>query len=86
MKRLLVFAFAALSFFPSCQGQHKATGQKETPKAFVLPEVPASLNTPEARANYVCEHYWDHFDFADTTYLHTPEVTEQALVDFMDLM
>lgn len=86
MKRLLVFAFAALSFFPSCQGQHKATGQKETPKAFVLPEVPASLNTPEARANYVCEHYWDHFDFADTAYLHTPEVTEQALVDFMDLM
>ena len=34
----------------------------------------------------VAEHYWDHFDFADTAYIHLPDITEQAIVNFMDLM
>lgn len=72
----------------SCSGQQKASDQVVVKKerGFQLPEVPAVLNTPEARATYVCEHYWDHFDFADTTYIHLPEITGQAIVNFMDLM
>ena len=44
------------------------------------------LDTPEARATFVCEHFWDNFDFADTAYIHLPDITEQAIVNFMDLM
>jgi hypothetical protein len=44
------------------------------------------LDTPEARAIFVCEHFWDNFDFADTAYIHLPDITEQAIVNFMDLM
>lgn len=55
-------------------------------RTFTLPDIPSILNTPSDRANYLTEHYWDHFDFKDTTYLHLPAITEQALVDFMDLM
>ena len=72
---LLIVALCGLT----CWGQQKKRG-------FQLPEVPVMLDTPEARATFVCEHFWDHFDFADTAYIHLPDITEQAIVNFMDLM
>ena len=44
------------------------------------------LNTPEQRLGYLVQHYWDHFDFCDTTYIHLPDITDQAAVDYMDLL
>ena len=32
------------------------------------------------------EHYWDHFDFTDTSYVHLPDVTEQAFTDFVYML
>ena len=72
---LLILAICTLTSW----GQQKKRG-------FQLPEVPVMLDTPEARATFVCEHFWDHFDFADTAYIHLPDITEQAIVNFMDLM
>ena len=71
-----------------CVGQQKNTKLLEQKKerSFSLPEVPFMLDTPEARATFVCEHYWDNFDFADTAYIHLPDITEQAIVNFMDLL
>ena len=60
--------------------------QEQKKRGFQLPEVPVMLNTPAQRAAYVAKHYWDHFDFADTVYIHLPDITEQAIVNFMDLM
>lgn len=70
----------------SCAGQQKKEANEEKKREFQLPKVPVMLKTPEARAAFVCEHYWDHFDFADTAYIHLPDITEQAIVNFMDLM
>ena len=44
------------------------------------------LNTPELRADYLVRHYWDNMDFTDTTYINLPDVTEQAWVDFIDIL
>lgn len=60
--------------------------QQKKVRTFALPDIPVMLNTPEARATFLCEHYWDNFDFADTVYIHLPDITEQAIVNFMDLM
>lgn len=60
--------------------------QQEKKRGFQLPEVPVMLNTPELRAVYVTQHYWDHFDFRDTVYIHLPDITEQAAVNFMDIL
>lgn len=67
-------------------GSEQAVKQEQKKRGFQLPEVPVMLNTPAQRAAYVAEHYWDHFDFADTAYIHLPDITEQAIVNFMDLM
>ena len=37
---------------------------------FPYPTVPDTLRTAETRALYVMEHYWDRFNFADTTLMH----------------
>lgn len=60
--------------------------QEQKKRTFQLPQVPAMLQTPELRAKYVAEHYWDHFDFRDTAYIHLPDITEQAAVNYMDLL
>lgn len=53
---------------------------------FRLPDVPDELVAPEDRAAYLAVHYWDHFDFADTSLIARPEVTEQAFVDFVSIL
>lgn len=53
---------------------------------FPYPTVPDTLRTAETRALYVMEHYWDRFNFADTTLIHRPETTEQGFANFIDLL
>ena len=48
--------------------------------------VPALITDPGERAAWAVAHYWDHFDFRDTAYIHLPEITEQALTDYIDLL
>ena len=54
-------------------------------RSFQLPEIPVMMTEPEQRAIFMANHYWDHFDFRDTAYIHLPDITEQAAVNFMDL-
>ena len=42
---------------------------------FTLPEVPIMLQSPEDRLNFMVQHYWDHFNFKDTAYIHVPDIT-----------
>ena len=72
---ILVFLFFLDAACPSarCQG-------------LSLPEIPDSLSAPEERAEYLCLHWWDGFDFADTTLISRPRITEQAFVDFLSVL
>lgn len=54
--------------------------------AFPYPTIPTSLHTVEQRASYMSEHYWDHFNFADTLALQDKDRAEQGFVDFIDLL
>lgn len=54
--------------------------------AFRLPEVPATLRDPADRADYLALHYWDRFDFTDTSSVARPEISEQAYVDFLSIL
>ena len=48
--------------------------------------VPSMITDPGERAKYLVQHYWDKFDFTDTAYIHLPDITEQALTNYIDLM
>ena len=72
-----------------CIGVACSSAQKPQPgttREFRLPEVPATLKTPEDRAAYLALHYWDHFDFNDTSLISRPEITEQAFVNFINIL
>ena len=94
MKKILLLGMAAIATgMLSCGAKQERTApddrtaaveQKE--RTFRLPEVPVMLTDPEQRAVYVANHYWEHFDFRDTVYIHLPDITEQAAVNFMDLL
>lgn len=93
MKRIIIGTIIIVSIgMVACGNTHKksqetpAVEQQEKKRTFQLPEVPVMLNTPELRAVYVAHHYWDHFDFRDTVYIHLPDITEQAAVNFMDIL
>ena len=53
---------------------------------FPFPEIPATLTELEARRAYLLTHYWEQFDFADTTLVNNRDVTEQGFVNFIALL
>ena len=86
VRMLCLLAFALI--FNSCHGQQTAKTEKEdtTPRTFEMVSVPSMITDPGERAKYLVEHYWDKFDFTDTAYVHMPEITEQAVSNYIDLM
>ncbi|MCR5241703.1 MAG: DUF5106 domain-containing protein [Prevotella sp.] len=50
-----------------------------------LPQVPDSIKEVGARADYVTKHFWQHYDFQDTSLLRV-DYAEQALADFIGLL
>lgn len=91
MKTYLNIFFLFLILCTACGNRKASDNQAEdiksdSTKIFALPVIPALLNTPELRADYLVRHYWENVDFADTTYLDHREVMEQAWVDYIDIM
>lgn len=99
MKHILVIIFPAVFVLTcgfSCLSSKKA--QTETveekqipvqtvvPDTFVLPHIPEVINEAEERAKYLAMHYWDRFDFGNRDLIGRPEITEQAFVDYINIL
>lgn len=84
----LLLLLTACCWLGACKGgkQQKEEVVRQQQPGFTLPEIPVMLTSPEDRAKFLATHYWDNFNFKDTAYIHLPDITEQALVDFMDMM
>jgi hypothetical protein len=52
---------------------------------FPLPQVPALLTGAEERQGYALKHFWEAYDFADTT-AHNRAVGEQGMAEFIGLL
>lgn len=91
MKTYFNLFFLFLVVCASCGNRNAADKQDtaikaDTIKKFTLPAIPTMLNTPELRADFLVRHYWDNVNFADTNYIHHPDITEQAWVDYIDIL
>jgi len=56
------------------------------PDTFVLPLIPEILTSSGDRVKYLVMHFWDRFDFADKKLIERPEITEQAFVDYINIL
>ncbi len=66
--------------------QNNTEAVQDTIKTFTLPAIPPTLTVPALRADFLVKHYWDNVNFADTNYIHHPEITEQAWADYCDIL
>ena len=68
-------------------GDSNIIGAKDSlKKEFILPEIPAIITTKEQKTTYLADHFWDNFNFKDTTLISDSEFTERALAEFIALL
>ncbi len=83
---LIIGLFAACNQAPKQNVQQSADPIALPPQKLRLPEIPTMLILPEDRARYLTNHYWENFNFSDTTLCSLPDITEQAFVDFVQVL
>lgn len=57
-------------------------GARELP----LPQIPAGLQQPEERADYLLEHFWDGMDFSDAEAICDTAFIEGSFANFASVM
>ncbi len=89
MKKIIItFLFCVLISLPALAG-YRNTSIRDSSVVdinFPYPSIPGSLRSVPERTAYLSEHYWDKYDFSDTALIYRSEVTEQGLVNFLDLL
>ena len=68
------------------QAEEASIVVEQSADSFPFPVIPEVLTSPEDRKSYLLIHYWDQFDFADTTLVNNRDVTEQGFVNFIALL
>ena len=86
MKKLLLMMAVMAVSVTGCAGNNPKQGEDNQPKAFKMVDIPAMLSTPEQKSEYLSNHYWDNFDFSDTSLISHPEITEQAFADYVSVL
>ncbi len=77
MKNILLLLLLLCSV--ACSGTKSKQKSVAKPQSYTFKRVlPPAQVTPEAQFDYMVEHYWDRFDFADTLFLEK--------VDSMEMM
>ncbi len=84
--------FMACFMICGCGNQaNRSAKQKDTPtmqaseqkdkESFPFPEIPTMITTPEERRAFLLEHFWDRFDFSDTTIVNNRDISEQGFAN-----
>ena len=64
------------------------TNRPKTPdkRTFPVVTIPIVYTDQQAQAEFLVRHYWDQFNFNDTTWVGSAEqITEQALVEYLSI-
>lgn len=66
--------------------ENRPAGRTEAPKSFTMPEIPPMLVESGSRTLYLLNHFWDNFDFSDTSYIGLKEITERAFIHYAQML
>ncbi len=50
------------------------------------PSIPMVFRTPSQQADYLAEHYWDNFNFSDSSAVINSKTVEQAFADYIAIL
>ncbi|MDR0835134.1 MAG: DUF5106 domain-containing protein [Tannerella sp.] len=86
MKRL--FSVLFLLVLLACQqtgNNKKETTAPPAAKDFERVLPPVFMKDVTEQANFLVNHYWDHFNFKDTMYVHAPNIMKPAFLQFISI-
>lgn len=96
MKVRLIFILVILVLISTaCSSSKKGNNETQTVQigksvlakdTFLLPDLPETLTDAEDRAKYLVMHFWERYDFKNRTLIVRPEITEQAFVDYINVL
>jgi hypothetical protein len=90
METIRILLALALLTFASCKSGNRDTKQNthESPASysFVIPEIPIMISSRENQAAFLTDHYWDNFDFSDTTDLEIKKVIEEGFAEYLMIL
>ncbi len=70
--------------------ENKATAESAQtapqPRKIPMPDLPGFIDNEQQAMEYMAEHFWDRFDFADTTYIDTLQSIEIAFGQYCQLV
>jgi hypothetical protein len=82
-----LLALLLLLTLTACNGNKTTDTAQSGGDAFPYPTIPNVLTEVNDRRDYLMLHFWDDYDFADTTLvLHNGDVTEQGLSNFLAML
>lgn len=90
MRKSIIYIILLFNILTGCGSGNNSGVKNEVvvvaeKRKFVLPEVPTILS-PKDKGLYLIDHFWDNFNFADTTLISDSEFTERALAEHITLI
>lgn len=88
MLRLVIFTICSAMALVACGPKKAATTQQSDTQVrkFVVPQIPVMISEGQQKADFLMGHYWDNFDFKDTSLISDKGYTEQGFVDFVNII
>lgn len=85
-----IILLATVALMAACGQRNKSNSSTTESKPATELSFP-NISVPEMlpagdRAKYLAEHFWDRFDFRDTTFCNQPDITEQAYANYLDIL
>ncbi|MEI6679537.1 MAG: DUF5106 domain-containing protein [Mariniphaga sp.] len=82
---ILIYLLVISCLHPT--GKHQeSTPLNQVSNGYQPPVIPLMLNSPEQKSAFLVEHYWDNFDFKDTSQLKDITIQEQIFADFLGIV
>ena len=81
---VLIAVFGLISCRQTTAG--KSVVAEPVKKSFKMVDIPVMLTEPQQRAEFLAAHYWDNFDFTDTSYISENDTAEQAFADYLGII
>jgi len=87
MKQSVIITIAIGFLFNISMTSTRCLAQEAAPDFLkMMPEIPSDMTEPSHRAAYLITHFWDKFNFHDTTLLMTDHLLERSFVEYLDLL
>ena len=83
---LILICLLMISCHQQTNKHQESTPLKPENAGYQPPVIPLMLNSPEQKTGFLIEHYWDNFNFKDTSQLKDITKQEQTFANFLGII